>query len=141
VREAVDVLAREPHALHEVGRALRDVGLRHAVQRERAAEDLGDALARVQRGERVLEDHLHVAAQRPHLAAPGPRDVAPAEGDAPSVGSSSRMIVRDSVVFPQPDSPTRPSVSPERRSKVTSSTACTRAATRLSTPLRMGSAA
>ena len=30
----------------------------------------------------------------------------------PSVESISRMIARDSVVFPQPDSPTSPSVSP-----------------------------
>ncbi len=30
----------------------------------------------------------------------------------PLVGSTSLMIVRESVVFPQPDSPTRPSVSP-----------------------------
>ena len=48
----------------------------------------------------------------------------------PPVGSMSRMSVRDSVVLPQPDSPTRPSVSPSRRCSVTSSTACTWPATR-----------
>ena len=41
----------------------------------------------------------------------------------PAVGSISLMIVRPSVVLPQPDSPTTPSVSPRRRSRSTPSTA------------------
>ena len=36
----------------------------------------------------------------------------PSKRIVPPVGFSSRMSVRDSVVFPQPDSPTSPSVSP-----------------------------
>jgi hypothetical protein len=40
------------------------------------------------------------------------------------------MIVRDSVVLPQPDSPTSPSVSPSCSVNVTSSTAWTFATTR-----------
>ena len=48
----------------------------------------------------------------------------------PSVESISRMIARDMVVFPQPDSPTSPSVSPSLMEKVTSFTAWTRATSR-----------
>jgi hypothetical protein len=35
------------------------------------ADDLFDRHARAERAERVLEHHLHVAAQRPHLLATG----------------------------------------------------------------------
>jgi hypothetical protein len=45
----------------------------------------------------------------------------------PSVVSSRRMMQRASVDFPQPDSPTIPSVSPFRRPKETPSTAFTEA--------------
>ena len=45
----------------------------------------------------------------------------------PAVASIRRMIARDSVVLPQPDSPTSPSVSPSSIESVTSLTACTRA--------------
>src|SRR5688500_3239227 len=45
----------------------------------------------------------------------------------PLVGSRRRMMVRPSVDLPQPDSPTRPSVSPAWMSRVTSSTARTSA--------------
>ena len=41
----------------------------------------------------------------------------------PSVGSSSRVTTRTSVDLPQPDSPTRPTVSPLLMVKLTSSTA------------------
>ena len=47
----------------------------------------------------------------------------PSKSTCPSVAGSSRMTVRPSVVFPQPDSPTSPSVSPRRISRLTSSTA------------------
>ena len=49
------------------------------MQPQRVADDLPDPLARVERGVGVLEDHLHLAPQRPHLAcargrrSPGPR--------------------------------------------------------------------
>src|SRR2546427_5048278 len=49
---------------------------------------------------------------------------------SPDVGSMSRRIERPVVDLPQPDSPTRPSVSPGRISNDTSSTACTRATSR-----------
>ena len=41
----------------------------------------------------------------------------------PEVGSTRRMAARPAVVLPQPDSPTRPSVSPAFTVKVTPSTA------------------
>ena len=41
----------------------------------------------------------------------------------PDVGSTSLMIVRDSVVLPQPDSPTSPIVSPALIERSTVSTA------------------
>ena len=56
----------------------------------------------------------------------------------PEVGSRRRSISLPVVVFPQPDSPTRPTVSPRRMSKLTPSTAWTFATARRSTPLRMG---
>ena len=48
----------------------------------------------------------------------------------PSVASIRRMIARDMVVLPQPDSPTSPTVSPSSMLKVTSFTAWTRATSR-----------
>ena len=51
----------------------------------------------------------------------------------PDVGSISFMIVRPSVVFPQPDSPTTPSVSPGFTESVTPSTARTCPTVRLKT--------
>src|SRR6185436_4418861 len=57
---------------------------------------------------------------------------------SPEVGSIRRRIVRPVVDLPQPDSPTRPSVSPGRMSNETSSTACTRATSRESRPPRIG---
>ena len=54
----------------------------------------------------------------------------PANSIVPSVISYSRRRHRPSVDLPQPDSPTRPSVSPSRTSKLTPSTAWTRATSR-----------
>jgi len=54
----------------------------------------------------------------------------PSNSIFPSVSSCRRTMQRPSVDLPQPDSPTRPSVSPARMSNDTSSTACTRAISR-----------
>ena len=54
--------------------------------------------------------------------------------DRPDVGSIRRSRRRPTVVLPQPDSPTRPSVSPRLMLKLTSSTACTQPAVRCSRP-------
>ena len=50
---------------------------------------------------------------------------APPNSMAPLVASSSLRMVRPTVVLPQPDSPTRPSVSPAAIVNETSSTAFT----------------
>src|SRR5690242_11613441 len=56
----------------------------------------------------------------------------------PAVGSIRRVTVRPTVVLPQPDSPTRPSVSPGLIVKLTPSTANTVLVVRWSRPLRIG---
>ena len=56
----------------------------------------------------------------------------------PLVGSIRRRTVRATVDLPQPDSPTRPSVSPSPIVKLTPSTACTVPTVRRSSRLRTG---
>src|SRR6188768_774347 len=57
----------------------------------------------------------------------------PSNRTVPPVGSSRRMITRASVDFPQPDSPTIPSVSPRRTWSETPSSALTEATSCLNT--------
>src|SRR5712692_5901429 len=57
---------------------------------------------------------------------------------SPAVGSIRRRMQRPVVDLPQPDSPTKPSVSPRRISNDTSSTAWTRATSREKSPPRIG---
>ena len=54
----------------------------------------------------------------------------PSNQTSPAVGSIRRRMQRPVVDLPQPDSPTRPSVSPGAMSKLTPSTACTTSALR-----------
>ena len=121
VRVAVVVLGREPDDVHQLlhaplGARSRDWPWMH----ERVGDDRADALARVERRVRILEDHLHLAPQRAQRAPDELRDVAAVEQDAcPSVSSCSRTRQRPSVDLPQPDSPTRPRVSPARTSSET----------------------
>ena len=80
VRVPVHVVGRETDDLEQLAHPrARLLARQPAVDLERVAEDLPDALARVQRRVRVLEDHLHLA---PVRAQPPPRqrrDVAAAE--------------------------------------------------------------
>ena len=70
VRIAVVVLGVEPDPLEQLLDARFSTSPRRdAVEPQRVADDLADALARVQRRVGVLEDHLHLAAQRLQLAA------------------------------------------------------------------------
>ena len=62
----------------------------------------------------------------------------PSNRIVPAVGSSRRVSSRPVVVLPQPDSPTRDSVSPLRTAKSRPSTACTAPALRRNRPLRTG---
>ena len=51
---------------------------------QRLADDPADAVARVERRERVLEDHLHAPAKRSHARLVERREVLPVEDDAPA---------------------------------------------------------
>src|SRR3954471_9604256 len=62
----------------------------------------------------------------------------PSKRTWPPVAGTRRRIVRPTVVLPQPDSPTRPSVSPRLIENVTSSTAFTQATVRCRRPPRTG---
>ena len=65
VRVAVDVVGREADDLEQLLHAPAHLAARALpVDAERVADDLADALARVERRVRVLEDHLHLAAER-----------------------------------------------------------------------------
>ena len=98
----------------------------HAVRRERLGEDVADRQARIERGQRILEDHLQIAADRESLRVRHPRGVAGrARRSLPAIGRTRFRISMIVVVLPQPDSPTSPSVSPSRMSKLMPSTACT----------------
>ena len=82
VREAVVVLRVEADDLEQLLDAALDLGVgAELVHLERLGDDEADALARVQRRVRVLEDHHHLAPDRPHLRAREVRDVAPVEDD------------------------------------------------------------
>ena len=70
VREPVQEVGREAAVVHDLEDHLLHTGvllLDHVVRLHTLADDLADAHARVQRGIRVLEDELHVAAQTAHL--------------------------------------------------------------------------
>ena len=90
-REAVVVLGVEADELHQLLHlALALVAVGDAVDGERVADDRADATARVQRAVRVLEHHLHLAAQRAQL---GPRQRA-------DVGAVEHDPARGEVVQP-----------------------------------------
>ena len=67
---------------------------------------------RVERGVRVLEDHLDVATDLPEVLLLEVRDVAALELDLAGGGSVEAVMSRAVVDLPQPDSPTRPRVWP-----------------------------
>ena len=62
-------------------RASASFRVREVVHAQRLADDAPDAVARVERRERILEDHLHPAAERPQLALAEVRDVLAVEHD------------------------------------------------------------
>ena len=89
---------------------------------QRLGDEIADAHARVERGEGVLENHLHVAAHGLAFVAAEARQIAPADDDVAAVGHqpASALAVVD---LPQPDSPTSASVSLGAIEKLTPSTA------------------
>src|SRR6185503_2399731 len=77
VREAVVVLAGEADPLQELLHLLAQLRAGcHSLTLERVADDLPDPVAWVQRGVVVLEDHLHLPPQRPHLPRSAAGDLA-----------------------------------------------------------------
>ena len=65
---AVVVLGVEADDLEQLPDPVEDLVLGdHLVHPQRGADDRADRVPRVQRGVRVLEDHLDLAAQRQHL--------------------------------------------------------------------------
>jgi hypothetical protein len=84
-----------------------------AVDAQRLGDDVADGHARVERGERVLEDDLDVAARRAARQRGGVRCGRPSKRTSPAVGAMQAQRRRcRRCDLPQPDSPTRPSVSP-----------------------------
>ena len=82
VRIAVVMLRIQPDAVHELLHAPFARALR-LVDREGRSDDRADRLPRVQRGIRILKDHLHLPAERPHLAPIQLGDVPAVELDRP----------------------------------------------------------
>ena len=86
---------------------------------ERLGDDVADPAARVERGDRVLEDHLD---RHPGLARSrrrsqrGEVDAVEDHRARPPAARPGRSPA-PALDFPQPDSPTRPSVSPARTSR------------------------
>ena len=84
--EPVEVLRVEPHPLHQLLHAALAIRARgQLVDGEGIPDDRPDPAARVQGADRVLEDHLDLAAQRPHAPLGELGDV-PAVEDDPARG-------------------------------------------------------
>ena len=114
VRVARGVLGVEPDQCHQLAHARRAARRRDATlwMTSGSAMSRLHLHARVERGVRVLEDELDVAAQRAHLAARQPDQLAPSNTTLPHVAGCRLSTARPVVDLPQPDSPTRPSASP-----------------------------
>ena len=66
--EPPHVLRAESHPAQQVGHACLTLPpAPHAVHQQRLADEVEQRHARIERGERILEDHLHLATQRPQL--------------------------------------------------------------------------
>src|SRR4051812_27394923 len=96
-REPVVVLRVQADELHQLlNSALAVAALADPVDAERVTDDRADPPARVERAVGVLEDHLHVAPDRTHLAGLQRRDVAtleldPARGDVVEAHDATRQ--------------------------------------------------
>jgi hypothetical protein len=82
---------------------------------DRLGDRIADADARIEALERILEDHLRLAADVRQLGFAGAAHILPSIRIVPPLRLRSRMIERPVVDLPQPDSPTSDSVSPWRR--------------------------
>ncbi len=84
-----------------------------------------NGLAGVERSEGVLKDHLYAPAGLSKLPPVQIRQIFTAGNDGAEVGTTNRITAIAMVEFPQPDSPTRASISPRAMLKETPSTALT----------------
>ena len=120
MRIAVGRLDRKPDEVEQVAARAQSAALGHALRDRTLGDDAPDRAARVERGIRVLEHHLDAAA----LAAEGRACDRSAEGDLAEPGSRPGRVrpgaarSAPTVDLPEPDSPTRPSVSPRRIAKL-----------------------
>ena len=76
------------------------------VQRQRALQVVADRVHRIQRRERVLEDHLHLALVVPEVPRATGRSRSPSSRIAPPVGRSWPASSCAMVLLPEPLSPT-----------------------------------
>ena len=104
------------------------------VHPQRLADDLADRQPRVERGERVLEHDLDLLADRPQLLAALADELRALERFSRRSPAAAAARTRAVVDLPQPDSPTRPSVSRSARSKLTPQTAWATATVRRTNP-------
>src|SRR5205823_4389288 len=82
VREPAGGVGREPDDAEQLADARRRLATsREPMGAERLADDPADAVAWVERRERILEDHLHPSAERAELALAQARDVLSVEED------------------------------------------------------------
>ncbi len=115
-----------PRAVAPATRWRRAGALIDFMNDQRLGNHVFDSHAGIKRSEGILKDDLHIAAEATHFGMIGGEQVAAFEHDMPpEVGSIRRRIKRPSVLLPDPDSPTKPKVSPDSMSKETSSTART----------------
>ncbi len=92
------------------------------VDRQRLGDDMLDAHAGIEGGVGVLKDGLDAAAEGAEPVLRNAGHGWPSKVTVPEVGSSRPRTMRAMVLLPEPDSPTRPRVSPRSMEKETRST-------------------
>ncbi len=116
---------RKPDLLQYFGDACLDVGPARRVQAQPFRDDLAHRQARVEAAVGVLEDELHRRAQCAQLFLRFAIDARPRGRRSARRFFTSRSSAKPSELLPEPDSPTRPSVSPALSASDTCSTART----------------
>ena len=112
--------------------------LEEPVDAQRLGHDVADGEHRVERRVGVLEHVLDVAADRAHGASAEALDGAALDADAAARRADQAHDRAAVVVLPQPDSPTRLTVSPGRIARLTPSTARTEPTVLRSRPALIG---
>lgn len=92
---------------------------KHPMNLYRGGYGLSYGHPRIQRLKRILKHHLHAGATRLRISGPDKRNrSSPQKKTSPLSASHNLRMRRDTVLFPQPDSPTRPKVPPRLTSKL-----------------------